>query len=159
MRTSTWVTMCGPCSTINMTSPSPEPWETGQFSPCTVALLSGWLGYVWAMQYHKHDLTLARTMGDRSVQPLYLRNSIVQTFHLGVGDYPVPYRMYGQPWETVHAKNLYLLKVQAPLGPNSVGWTALRFSKRPRTPRGLHHFCSVDRGLWCTLDSVELQQI
>ncbi len=34
--------------------------------------------YVRAMQYHKHDLTLARTMGDRSVQPLYLRNSIVQ---------------------------------------------------------------------------------
>ncbi len=39
MRTSTWVTMCGPCSTINMTSPSPEPWETGQFSPCTLGIV------------------------------------------------------------------------------------------------------------------------
>ena len=25
--------------------------------------------YVRAMQYHKHDLTLARTMGDRSAHP------------------------------------------------------------------------------------------
>jgi hypothetical protein len=36
MPTSTWVTMYGPCSTTNMTSPSPEPWETGQFSSCTL---------------------------------------------------------------------------------------------------------------------------
>ena len=29
-RTSTWVTMCEPCSTTSTTSPSPGPWATGQ---------------------------------------------------------------------------------------------------------------------------------